>query len=122
MEDIRRNFLWGETDEEKAIPWVKWSEAMRAREEGGLGINSLKHLNQALIAKWAWRFVNEDKAIWVQILKSIHGENCLIIDSSDAGINSNWREMMKHLKDPDIRKLLKRKCGNGEDTKFWKDP
>ncbi|KAL4558598.1 hypothetical protein LXL04_036799 [Taraxacum kok-saghyz] len=83
MEDIRRKFFWGETDEEKAIPW--------------------------------------DKAIWVQILKSIHGDKCLNIDVSDSGLNSNWRELMKHLKDPDIRQLIKRKCGNGEDTQFWKD-
>ena len=109
MEDIRRKFFWGETSEEKAIPWVRWTEAMRPREEGGLGINSLKHLNQALIAKWAWRFVREDKAIWVNILKSLYGNYCLNIDSSDAGFNSNWIEMLKNLKDPDIRKLIRKK-------------
>ncbi|KAL4573885.1 hypothetical protein LXL04_020706 [Taraxacum kok-saghyz] len=88
----------------------------------GLGINSLQHLNKALIAKWIWRFVNEDKAVWVNILKSIHGENCLNIDLTDVGFNSNWRDLLKHLKDPDIRKIIKRKCGNGDETSFWKDP
>ncbi|GJV25153.1 putative RNA-directed DNA polymerase [Tanacetum coccineum] len=41
--------------------------------EGGLGIGSLKASNHSLLAKWWWRFLNEDNALWSKVIHSIHG-------------------------------------------------
>ncbi|KAL4590231.1 hypothetical protein LXL04_003157 [Taraxacum kok-saghyz] len=117
LEAIRRNFFSGSTEDTKVIP----------SEDGGLGINSLKHLNEALISKWVWRFHTESEAIWVKILKSIHGKDCTNNCQNKALKSSNWssllnlQEKMK-TKDLDIRQYLKIKCGNGMDTRFWIDP
>nr|GEW67386.1 RNA-directed DNA polymerase, eukaryota, reverse transcriptase zinc-binding domain protein [Tanacetum cinerariifolium] len=49
--------------------------------KGGLGIGSLYSLNHALIQKWRWRFFNNPHALWVQVIKAIHG---------DHGVNSSF--------------------------------
>ena len=109
------------------IPWVKWSEILKRRDYGGLGINSLKHLNEALISKWVWRFHNEDNAVWVQVIKSIHGLDCINKNPNNALKHSNWNMIIKHLGrmrnfEVDVRQYIKKKCVNGRDTSFWKDP
>ncbi|KAL4578229.1 hypothetical protein LXL04_014349 [Taraxacum kok-saghyz] len=109
----------------RAIPWVKWSEILKRKEDGGLGVNSLMHLNIALSAKWIWRFYNEKEAAWVQVIKSIHGADCLNYNNSMK--SSNWKHILKNLDGlknagMDLRSLVRKKCGDGVDTLFWLDP
>ena len=42
------------------------------KEAGGLDIGSIKALNLALLAKWWWRFKNEDGALWKKVITTIH--------------------------------------------------
>ena len=83
------NFFLGGDEENKPIPWVKWSEVMKNSEDGGLGITSLEHLNNALTAKWIWRFFKEPEAASVKIIRSIHGEDSLLFKPSDTPKGSN---------------------------------
>ena len=50
---VNRNFLWGSTDTEssKKIHWVGWQKVTKSKEEGGLGLQSAKGRNTALLAK-----------------------------------------------------------------------
>lgn len=41
----------------------------KTKEEGGLGLQSAKGRNIALLSKLNWRFHIESKAPWVQVLK-----------------------------------------------------
>lgn len=53
--DRLRNFLWeGRSDRRKIHP-LKWSEVIKSKRDGGLGLDSLESKNWALIAKWWWR-------------------------------------------------------------------
>ncbi|XP_071708271.1 uncharacterized protein [Rutidosis leptorrhynchoides] len=54
---------------------VKWDLILASREKGGLGIGSLNSFNLALLLKWWWRLVNNPNALWVQMIKSIHGDS-----------------------------------------------
>ncbi|GJW18428.1 RNA-directed DNA polymerase, eukaryota, reverse transcriptase zinc-binding domain protein [Tanacetum coccineum] len=65
---------------------------------GGLGIGSLFSLNQALILKWRWRFFQNPNALWVRVIKAVHGGPGIIPLS-----------------------FLRKRVGNGTDTKFWQD-
>ncbi|GJV64184.1 RNA-directed DNA polymerase, eukaryota, reverse transcriptase zinc-binding domain protein [Tanacetum coccineum] len=37
------------------------------------GVGSLKAFNNSLAFKWRWRLLNKPSALWVDVLKSIHG-------------------------------------------------
>ncbi|GJX90487.1 RNA-directed DNA polymerase, eukaryota, reverse transcriptase zinc-binding domain protein [Tanacetum coccineum] len=57
------------------ISSVLGSIALASKEKGGLGIGSLYSLNHALIQKWHWRFFNNPQALWVHLIKAIHGDH-----------------------------------------------
>ncbi|GKE78021.1 hypothetical protein Tco_1544141, partial [Tanacetum coccineum] len=46
----------------------------RNKVMGGLDIGSIYAFNAALLFKWIWRFINNSKALWVNVVKEIHGQ------------------------------------------------
>nr|GEY15121.1 cysteine-rich receptor-like protein kinase [Tanacetum cinerariifolium] len=59
--------------ENRKIAWIAWDKVISPLNQGGLGIGSLKTSNQSLLAKWWWRFLNEENALWRKVIVSIHG-------------------------------------------------
>ena len=49
--------------------WVKWNVVTKPKELGGLGLQSVKGWNIALLAKLNWRFHTENYAPWAKVLK-----------------------------------------------------
>lgn len=41
---------------------------------GGLGLGNLDKKNQALLAKWWWRFEEEKDALWRKIISNKYGD------------------------------------------------
>ena len=127
LEGIRRRFFWGGNTEADKVAWIAWDKALLPRSNGGLGIGSLKASNQSLLAKWWWRFRNEDIAIWCKVIRSIHGDSGGILSpKSHKNLSGTWSQIIK-LKD-DLSKisinlpmLFKKKIGNGQTTSFWHD-
>nr|GEW45742.1 hypothetical protein [Tanacetum cinerariifolium] len=58
-------------------------------ERGGLGIESLKYFNFALLLKWLWRLVSNPNALWVSINKAIHEED-VGLGTSGCIMNGVW--------------------------------
>ena len=65
---MNRNFLWGFIDLAKKIHWVGWEKVTKSKEEGGLGLQTAKGRNVALLSKLNWRFHKEGEAPWVNVL------------------------------------------------------
>lgn len=53
LEKIQRDFLWSGASEKKRMALVAWNRVCSPRLQGGLGIKSLKLMNQALMGKLA---------------------------------------------------------------------
>ncbi|KAK9994753.1 hypothetical protein SO802_024456 [Lithocarpus litseifolius] len=51
LDRVNRNFLWGSTDLAKKIHWVGWEKVTKSKEEGGLGLHTVKGRNVALLSK-----------------------------------------------------------------------
>lgn len=66
IDRVNRNFLWGSTDLVRKMHWVKWEEVTKPKEIGGLGIQTAKGRNMALLAKLNWRFHTEKKCFMGQ--------------------------------------------------------
>jgi len=58
---IQRSFLWVWGNDQKCISWVKWGTVCKPMEEGGLEIKDIQKFNYALLAKWKWRLLSEEK-------------------------------------------------------------
>ncbi|XP_071739226.1 uncharacterized protein [Rutidosis leptorrhynchoides] len=74
-------------------------------DNGGLDIVSLHALNYALIFKWIWRFISCDNAMWISVIKAIHGEQAGLDDiptlTSDANADCTLADIFRDGSCPD---------------------
>ena len=69
IHQVNRNFLWGSTKSKGKMHWVGWKRVTRPKDEGGLGLQTAKGRNTALLAKLNWRFHTKEKAPWAKVLR-----------------------------------------------------
>ena len=69
IDKVNRNFLWGSLDAGWKIHWVGWQKVTKPKEEGGLGFQTAKGRNTALLAKLNWRFHSDQDALWTRVLR-----------------------------------------------------
>ncbi|PWA87122.1 RNA-directed DNA polymerase, eukaryota [Artemisia annua] len=80
--NMSRNIKWKTVIDRFTSKLSSWKEDplnpmendLGHKESGGLDIGSLEAFNKALILKWIWRFYNDNQALWVDVVKSIYGE------------------------------------------------
>jgi hypothetical protein len=125
---IQREFLWGGVKGGKKISWVKWSVVCRDRKKGGLGVRDVRLVNLSLLAKWRWRLLLPDRALWKDVLVAKYGGHILTdVDWSNYRLSpkaSNWWKVIALLDNvvPDkswLSDSIYRKVGNGISTSFW---
>ncbi|GKD51405.1 hypothetical protein Tco_1280381 [Tanacetum coccineum] len=80
-----------------------------------------------MLAKWWWRFRNENHALWRKVICSIHGlSGCLNDNSSIRSNSSVWYHIVR-LRDDllkvniNLPSIFKIKLGIGQTTSFWHD-
>ncbi|XP_026451080.1 uncharacterized protein LOC113351280 [Papaver somniferum] len=69
------NFLWECKDGAKTSHLVNWDMVRATKERGGLGVCNLKLMNQALLAKWCWRYGVEKNKLWYKIIVHKYGDD-----------------------------------------------
>ncbi|KAJ9559863.1 hypothetical protein OSB04_005023 [Centaurea solstitialis] len=96
--------------------------------KGGLAIGSLATMNQALLAKWWWRFLSENGALWLKVIKSLYGSRGGLEGGASrvSGGFSAWRNVLRVVKELDdlgtnFSGSFRRVVGEGKETSFWKD-
>ena len=75
IDRVNRNFLWGSTESVRKVHWVGWGKVTQPKSEGGLGLQSAKGRNTALLTKLNWRFHTEEESLWVRVLKAKYCSN-----------------------------------------------
>ena len=127
LESIRRNFFWGGSVDGNKMSWIAWDKVLSPRDRGGLGIGSLTSCNQAMLAKWWWRFRNENHALWRKVICSIYGPSGCLDDNSPIRSNSGvWYHIVRLRHDLlkvniNLSSIFKIKLGNGQTASFWHD-
>ena len=92
------------------------------KSKGGLGVKSLGLFNKAFLGEWAWRFANEKKALWSQVIRRKYGEeiggwtSCEIREAYGVGL---WKAINK-VGQP-VTLFFGFEVGNGKNVRFWKD-
>jgi len=86
---IQAKFLWGWGHEGRKIAWVKWKRICTPVAVGGLDIKDIRCFNDALIAKWKWRYGVTERAFGEIFYKQgmVLGEICLLLWVIETSLN-----------------------------------
>jgi len=78
-----RRFLWGASNMQRKPHLVAWDVLTKEKENGGLGLRSLRQLNSACLMKLGWRFLSEPAALWARVLKDkyCHGRTVSTLEA-----------------------------------------
>ncbi|KAL5768233.1 hypothetical protein ACOSQ2_015016 [Xanthoceras sorbifolium] len=64
LDRVNREFLWGHSTERSSVHLVNWAMVCKPKILGGLGIKSMKLMNQSLLAKFGWRILLGEDGVW----------------------------------------------------------
>lgn len=114
-------FWWGNGEGGKGIKWLSWERLCSVKEAGGLGFKRLREFNIAMLAKQAWRIVNETNPLVTCIMRARYFPNSNFLDAK-MGSNPSyvWRSLMEA--QDIVRQGFRKRIGNGESTGIWQVP
>jgi hypothetical protein len=117
---LLRNFWWGCRDGKRKTYWVSWEDMTMPKYAGGMGFRDIEIFNLALLAREAWRILQNPEALSARILKAIYYTNEDFLEAQRGSHPSQiWRAII------DGRDTLKqgliRRIGTGEKTHAWND-
>lgn len=124
---LQREFLWGGVGGGRKISWVKWDVVCQPKESGGLGVKDIRVMNLSLLAKWRWRLLSGEKALWKEVLVERYGDKvCAKLEGVDGvcprGVSKWWKDLVNLDKggvDGWFNDEIDRSVGDGSTTSFW---
>jgi hypothetical protein len=72
MDSLMRSFWWGSKDGKRRTCWVAWEDMTMPKYMGGLGFRDMELFNLALLARQAWRILQDPGALSARILKAVY--------------------------------------------------
>ncbi|KAL0293830.1 UNVERIFIED_CONTAM: hypothetical protein Sradi_6917800 [Sesamum radiatum] len=114
-----RDFLW-KGSSGRGYAKVAWVNVCKSKEEGGLGIRSILHMNQALMLKHVWRVLQEDpRSIWVAWVLRYRLSKHTIWTQNTSSATWCWKKLIK------VSRLLQPgmeyRVGDGCKFTLWTD-
>jgi len=97
----------------------------KPREEGGLRLRNIQNFNIALLAKWKWRLIAEEKGRWKEMVVSKYGQGSEVSRIPVKLQSWWWRDLVK-VCEPDgdggwFQKEVGWKLGCRDKVRFWED-
>lgn len=120
IEKMRRNFLW-EPSITKKDHLIKWDVVCGPVDQGGLDLGHSIERNDALLAKWLWRFAKELDSLCHLVISSKYAFLPFGWDSILNGIIllfCLWRIIEKSTL---FFKHIRYELGRGDRIRFWED-
>jgi hypothetical protein len=129
IRQIQRDFLWGGRRGSRKISWIKWDTVCLPKNKGGLGVRDVRVVNISLLAKWRWRLLDINHAVWKEVISSKYGAAAvgkveIHEDCKPWFASLWWRDISSIGLNLDINWFSSnayRKLGNGMQTRFWWD-
>lgn len=72
IDKIRRDFLWGKSENRRGISLINWEIVCHPREYGGMGGANLMVRNKSLLLRWWWRMYRNPNSLWTQSVMQLY--------------------------------------------------
>ncbi|OMO94054.1 reverse transcriptase [Corchorus capsularis] len=89
MQSAVANYWWGQKEDERKIHWCNWQKLTEFKQDGGMGFKEFEAFNRAMLAKQAWRLIENPNALWARVLKGVYFHNCDFLEAG-KGARPSW--------------------------------
>ena len=110
-----RKFWWGSKEGKRKPHWVFWQTMTQPKGMGGLGFKDFELFNLAMLARQAWRLLQNPEAVSAWLLKRIY----VLPATLGSHPSQIWRAIVEG-RDILNQGLIRRVC-NGNTTHIWND-
>lgn len=111
--------LWGTTETKKKLHLISWEKITKPKANGGLGLQSAKERNSALLAKLNWCFHQEKDAPWARVLSHKYITRRRWPPNKFRSCSPTWAEIKRG--EPMFNKGIKWIAGKDSSLSFWHD-
>lgn len=121
IQSVLTRFWWDLKPSIRKMCWVAWSKLTLPKSIDGLGIRDIECFNQALLAKIAWRLLQEPEFLLAQTLRGKYFASSPFLECiSPKSASHGWRGILwgRDL----LVKGLGWSVGNGTSINIWTDP
>lgn len=95
LNSISANFFWSQKEDCKRIHWRNWNALCSNKLDGGLGFRDISCFNRALLAKQAWRLLQNGNSLLGQSLRAKYYPRVSPLRAVHAHNPSySWRSIM----------------------------
>lgn len=117
---LLRKFWWGSRRGERKTAWVSWKTMSKPKFMGGMGFRDIKLFNLALLARQAWRPMQDPESLSARVLKARYYPTCGLLDATlPSNPSQVWRSIMEGR---DVLSLgVIKRIGSGLDTNIWQE-
>ena len=63
-------FIWGLSQSQRKIHLVLWNDVCSSKEDGSLGLQQSRLMNEALMMKLAFAILRDKDTLWIKVLRS----------------------------------------------------
>ena len=120
IETLVRKFWWGQRGDCRKVHWVKWNELCQHKNQGGMGFKDLMTFNEAMLAKLAWRLLNDENSLFHRVFKARFFPRGSILEAKDSPSASYaWRSIV--VGRGVISKGALWRVGDEKQIKIWSD-
>ena len=103
------------------MAWLSWDKMRLPKSKGGMGFRDMRAFNQALLAKQAWRLLDNPESLCARLLQAKYCPNGNLLDTIFTGNSSAvWKEIEHGLKL--VKKGIIWRVGDGSSIRTWRDP
>jgi hypothetical protein len=114
-------YWWSHMEKENGMHWVSWEKLTMAKRDGGLGFRNVHHFNIAMLARQAWRLLNNPEALCTRVLSAKYFPDGQILNAKPKrGMSYTWRSILKGV--DLLNKGIIWRVGNGNKINIWNDP
>ncbi|WMV35257.1 hypothetical protein MTR67_028642 [Solanum verrucosum] len=90
VDQICRDFLWGNSANKKKVALVSWDKMRIPKRQNGLNIKSCSNWNKAYVGQLLWQIIVNKESLWVKWVHDIYMKNDISIWTHKTPIDCKW--------------------------------